>query len=149
MRDEDLAHLYGSGSPLPRDRPRDCPHPGATAPDRLRACRAGVAMTARTDPDRLRRLRDALDNGMSVLEAARHVGVAKDVLYRARDRGELDLSQAPKSRRHSADAQMGTIPVPAWAIKLGLAEDYRDFTRVLGEDYAARICRQLSAEARA
>lgn len=40
------------------------------------------------------------------------------------------------------------IPVPTWAERAGLTDDYRDHTREFGEDVAARHCRALLTEQR-
>jgi len=105
-------------------------------------------MPLRIEPETFERLRAAIADGMTLVQAGRHVGISKHAVYMARDRGLLDVTGVRKGYQGSP-SRGKVIGVPAWATKLGLAQDYRDLARELGEDYAARVCRQLSAEARA
>lgn len=100
-----------------------------------------------TSTEELDAIRAAFLAGMTVRDAARHVGISKDAIYRARDRGEIDISLAHKGydRRPTPS---GTIDIPVWVVKAGLAGDFRDLRREVNEEYAIRQCRELTADLR-
>lgn len=84
--------------------------------------------------------------GASRNTTARDLGVTRYAVetVAAEHRDEHPILSAPKRHTGSPPRRM---PIPRWALRAGLAQDYRDYARVFDEFAAARHCRGLLAEA--
>lgn len=86
--------------------------------------------------------------GMQFSDAAKLVGLsekhAQEVCPRVQPKGFVGIKSVAVQALGKKQRRQ---PVPAWAQKAGLTQDYRDLCREFGEHHAARECRRLKAEA--
>lgn len=95
---------------------------------------------------------EAVRSGESYRVIGERFGTTKSTISRIALKHDYSAAAAsrPKQVEKPKPAAVNNLPtdVPAWAALAGLASDYRDFARDLGDDHAARECRKLMAEVR-
>ncbi len=91
-------------------------------------------------------IRDALLSGLSRDAVTERLGVSRPHVDRVAQRFTPEHPEL-RGEPHRPTPPV-VVPIPAWATRAGLDQDYRDWTRAHGEYAAARVCRRLAAEAR-